>query len=110
MNLVSYEYICCQRENHGVLILSEFAGAAQSLNGSIIINPWNTEDLADAIYQALTMPKSVKEENHRKLYRYVTKFTAAYWGISFVTELKVHWNYNFRGFVKNMRQLIHFQS
>lgn len=33
MNLVSYEYICCQQENHGVMILSEFAGAAQSLNG-----------------------------------------------------------------------------
>jgi trehalose 6-phosphate synthase len=34
MNLVSYEYVSCQRERHGVLILSEFAGAAQSLNGS----------------------------------------------------------------------------
>ena len=33
MNLVSYEYIVCQQNNHGVLILSEFAGAAQSLNG-----------------------------------------------------------------------------
>lgn len=35
MNLVSYEYIACQQNNHGVLILSEFAGAAQSLNGTI---------------------------------------------------------------------------
>jgi len=33
MNLVSYEYISCQQEKHGVLVLSEFAGAAQSLNG-----------------------------------------------------------------------------
>lgn len=33
MNLVSYEYIVCQQNNHGVLVLSEFAGAAQSLNG-----------------------------------------------------------------------------
>jgi len=37
MNLVSYEYICCQQENHGVLILSEFAGAAQSLNGTFAL-------------------------------------------------------------------------
>jgi trehalose-6-phosphate synthase len=37
MNLVSYEYICCQQENHGVMILSEFAGAAQSLNGKWIV-------------------------------------------------------------------------
>lgn len=33
MNLVSYEYVACQHDRHGVLILSEFAGAAQSLNG-----------------------------------------------------------------------------
>lgn len=33
MNLVSYEYISAQQNNHGVMILSEFAGAAQSLNG-----------------------------------------------------------------------------
>ena len=39
MNLVSYEYIVSQQEKHGVLILSEFAGAAQSLNGSLIVNP-----------------------------------------------------------------------
>ena len=34
MNLVSYEYVACQQENHGVLVLSEFAGAAQSLYGT----------------------------------------------------------------------------
>ncbi len=36
---VAYEYISCQQERNGVMILSEFAGAAQSLNGSLIINP-----------------------------------------------------------------------
>jgi trehalose 6-phosphate synthase len=36
---VSYEYIACQQERHGVMILSEFAGAAHSFNGSIIVNP-----------------------------------------------------------------------
>ena len=39
MNLVAYEYISSQVKKHGVMILSEFAGAAQSLNGSLIINP-----------------------------------------------------------------------
>lgn len=51
MNLVSYEYVVCQkrRDNSapGVLVLSEFAGAAQSLGaGSILVNPWNTNDMA----------------------------------------------------------------
>ena len=39
MNLVAYEYISSQVERHGTMILSEFAGAAQSLNGSLLINP-----------------------------------------------------------------------
>jgi trehalose 6-phosphate synthase/phosphatase len=50
MNLVSYEYIACQTEKHGVLVLSEFAGAAQSLGaGSILVNPWNINDMANAL-------------------------------------------------------------
>ena len=88
MNLVSYEYIACQKDKHGVLVLSEFAGAAQSLDGSIIVNPWNTEELANAIYEAVTMPDDQRKSNHQKLSRYVDKHTAAYWGLSFVNELK----------------------
>ncbi|KAI9007358.1 glycosyltransferase family 20-domain-containing protein [Gaertneriomyces semiglobifer] len=88
MNLVSYEYIVSQQERHGVLILSEFAGAAQSLNGSIIVNPWNIEELAQAIHDAVTMPDDLRKTNHQKLYRYVTKYTAAFWGQTFVKELQ----------------------
>ena len=40
MNLVSYEYIATQKKRRGVMILSEFAGAAQSFNGGIVVNPW----------------------------------------------------------------------
>ena len=47
MNLVSYEYVACQSDNAGVLVLSEFAGAAQSLGaGAILVNPWNVADVA----------------------------------------------------------------
>ncbi|KAI9189068.1 Trehalose-6-P synthase/phosphatase complex synthase subunit [Blastocladiella emersonii ATCC 22665] len=88
MNLVSYEYIATQVESHGVLIMSEFAGAAQSLNGSILVNPWNTQELADAFFDAVTMPPATRQANHAKLFRYVTKYTAAYWGLSFVNELR----------------------
>ncbi|ORZ31987.1 glycosyltransferase family 20-domain-containing protein [Catenaria anguillulae PL171] len=88
MNLVSFEYIATQVESHGVLIMSEFAGASQSLNGSILVNPWNTEELADAFHEAVTMDTSTRQSNHAKLLRYVTKYTAAYWGLSFVNELR----------------------
>jgi len=77
---VSYEYICTQQERHGVMILSEFAGAAQSLNGSIIVNPWNTEELAQAIEDAITMSDEQRAISHVKLYKYVTRYTSQYWG------------------------------
>jgi trehalose 6-phosphate synthase len=88
MNLVAYEYIATQHNRHGVLVLSEFAGAAQSLNGSIIVNPWNTEELASAYQEAVTMSEEQKALNFSKLDKYVSKYTSAFWGQSFVSELK----------------------
>ncbi|KAE8236017.1 hypothetical protein A4X06_0g9687, partial [Tilletia controversa] len=67
MNLVSYEYIACQQERNGVMILSEFAGAAQSLNGSLIVNPWSAADVADAIHRVnsnLLHPSSWHSSQH----------------------------------------------
>lgn len=105
MNLVSYEYIATQQKRHGVMILSEFTGAAQSLNGSLIVNPWNIEELADAIHDAVTMNDEQRRLNYQKLAKYVNKYTryfnieffstlditnplySAWWGQSFVNEL-----------------------
>lgn len=87
MNLVSYEYIACQQERQGVMILSEFAGAAQSLNGSIVVNPWDSQQVADAIHEAVTMDADTRAENHRKLFKYVNKYSAAFWGSSFIKEM-----------------------
>mmetsp|Transcript_7673 Transcript_7673/g.9501 ORF Transcript_7673/g.9501 Transcript_7673/m.9501 type:complete len:481 (-) Transcript_7673:928-2370(-) len=88
MNLVCYEYIACQQENKGVLILSEFAGAAQSLNGAIVVNPWNTDELSYAIKESLTLPDEKKELNFKKLFDYISKYTSGFWGESFVKELR----------------------
>jgi trehalose 6-phosphate synthase len=109
MNLVSYEYIACQQQRQGVMILSEFAGAAQSLNGSLVVNPWDSQQVADAIFESVTMDAETRAENHRKLFKvrtvlffyhgcslwvntviptqYVNKYSAAYWGTSFVREM-----------------------
>jgi trehalose 6-phosphate synthase len=75
MNLVSYEYIATQEKRHGVLVLSEFTGAAQSLNGSILVNPWNTEELAAAMQEAVTMSDEQRAINFSKLDKYVRKYT-----------------------------------
>lgn len=53
------------------------------------MNPWNTDELAQAIYDALVMPEDLRKANQQKLFRYVTKYTAAHWGLCFVSELKV---------------------
>lgn len=87
MNLVSYEYIATQRKRHGVMILSEFTGAAQSLNGALIVNPWSTEELSQAIHKAVTMSPEQREISFRKLEKYVFKYTSAWWGENFVSEL-----------------------
>jgi len=69
------------------MILSEFAGAAQSLNGSIIVNPWDSQEVADAILEAVTTPPETRKENQRKLFKYISKYSSAYWGTSFVKEM-----------------------
>lgn len=88
MNLVSYEYVMCQEERHGVLVLSEFAGSAQSLSGAIRVNPWNIEELAEAVHEALTLPQRERELRHGKLFHYVNKHTASFWAHSFVSQLQ----------------------
>jgi trehalose 6-phosphate synthase len=75
MNLVSFEYIATQMKRKGTLILSEFAGAAQSLNGSIVVNPWNTEELARAYHDAVSMSDERRTMNFEKLYKYISKYT-----------------------------------
>ncbi|CAN8068850.1 unnamed protein product [Agarophyton chilense] len=87
MNLVSYEYIMCQKDRNGVLILSEFTGAARSLPGALLVNPWNVEEVSDAIYQSLEMPDFERELKHQKLYRHVIMHTASAWGVSFIDDL-----------------------
>lgn len=75
MNLVSFEYIASQQKRQGVLVLSEFAGAAQSLNGSLVVNPWNTEDLANAYLEAVSMDPEQRAAKYQKLWKYISKYT-----------------------------------
>ena len=75
MNLVSFEYIACQRQRNGSLILSEFAGSAKSLTGSIIVNPWNIHEMARAIEQAYHMTPDERKERFERMAEHVQKFT-----------------------------------
>ncbi len=68
MNLVAKEYCASSIDNNGVLILSEFAGAADQLkDGAIIVNPYDLEQTADAIYRAFKMEPQERKNRMSKL-------------------------------------------
>jgi len=86
---VAFEFIACQQKNHGVLILSEFIGAGQAIgSGAILVNPFNTDALAKAIYDSLHMPEEERIERHNFMAEYVSKYTIQNWAENFVTELQ----------------------
>ncbi|XP_019166775.1 PREDICTED: alpha,alpha-trehalose-phosphate synthase [UDP-forming] 1-like [Ipomoea nil] len=88
MNLVSYEFVACQASKKGVLILSEFAGAAQSLGaGAILVNPWNITEVAASIDYALKMPAHEREKRHHLNFMHVTTHTSQEWAATFISEL-----------------------
>jgi trehalose 6-phosphate synthase len=63
MNLVAKEYCACSVDNNGVLILSEFAGAADQLGEkALLVNPYDIEKTADTIYRAFTMPPEERQQ------------------------------------------------
>ena len=74
------------QDGPGVLVLSEFAGSAQSLSGALRVNPWNTEEVATTIHEALNLSRVERELRQHKLYRYVTTHTASYWARSYFAE------------------------
>lgn len=89
MNLVAKEYVASRVDDTGVLVLSEFAGAAAEMGEALLHNPWNIEGSAEAIKQALEMPpqemgrrmaalrKRVKVHN---VHRWVQRFLGALGG------------------------------
>lgn len=81
----------------GVLIVSEFAGCSQSLSGALVTNPWNTEDVAVSIHQALSMCRAEREIRQQKLYRYVSSNTATAWSMQFLSDLRDAVQQNKRG-------------
>lgn len=72
MNLVCKEYSACSLEGNGVLILSEFAGAATELyGGALIVNPFDIEEVADAIRRAVDMPEEERSERMQRMRKYL---------------------------------------
>jgi trehalose 6-phosphate synthase len=77
MNLVAKEYVAAQdKDDPGVLILSRFAGAADELTEALIVNPFDADEVAEALHQALTMPLEERQARHEALAAKVQHTTA----------------------------------
>lgn len=89
MNLVSKEYVASQDpEDPGVPILSRFAGAAEQLVDALIVNPYNVEEVADAIKMALEMDRSERIERYTRLMDVIRTYDSAAWSSAFLTTLE----------------------
>ena len=85
MNLVAKEYCACNVENDGVLILSEFTGAAADLRkGAILVNPHNCEAIADAIHQAVNMEAAERRSRMKAMRSHIKKRDVFSWVDSFL--------------------------
>lgn len=87
MNLVAKEYIACQREHAGVLILSEFAGAANELFNAILVNPYDAHGVAAALREALALSPEERARRNKPMRERVMKYDAQHWARSFIDEL-----------------------
>ncbi|KAJ7979526.1 Trehalose-6-phosphate synthase [Quillaja saponaria] len=105
MNLVPYKYTVSRQgtpaldkslgiddesatPKKSVIIVSEFIGCSPSLSGAIRVNPWNINDVSDAMNLAITMPDAEKHLRHEKHYKYISSHDVSYWARSFDQDLE----------------------
>src|SRR5690606_17682206 len=88
MNLVAKEYVASRIDNRGVLILSEFAGAADELGMALRVNPHDIDALKQALMRAIEMPGAEQGRRMRALRRRVVDNDIDLWSRSFLDALE----------------------
>jgi len=85
MNLVAKEHCACCVDQNAVLILSQFAGAAEQLKrGALLVNPYDVEEMADTILKAFRMSRGERSARMKRMRRIVSKENVAWWVDSFL--------------------------
>jgi trehalose 6-phosphate synthase/phosphatase len=87
MNLVSKEYVASRLQDDGVLVLSEFAGAADELKEALFVNPYNTDSVVEAMKTAVDMPREEQVGRMTRLRQNVLKHDVHYWAETFLSNL-----------------------
>jgi trehalose 6-phosphate synthase len=87
MNLVAKEYVACRHDDGGVLVLSEFTGAAEELTSALLVNPHDTDGVKAAIARALEMPEDDARQRMHALREQVLEHDVARWAREFLDAL-----------------------
>ncbi|MDG4553450.1 MAG: trehalose-6-phosphate synthase [Candidatus Competibacter sp.] len=87
MNLVAKEFVAARSDLDGVLILSEFTGAARELSDALIVNPYDVEQFAETIQRALEMPSDERRERMTQMRRHVEEHNIYRWAADFLDTL-----------------------
>jgi glucosylglycerol-phosphate synthase len=88
MNLVAKEFVSARTDGDGVLVLSEFAGAAIEMASALLTNPYSHRSMDSAIEQALSMPQDERRERMRRLRDVVKRYDVAHWAGAQLAALK----------------------
>ncbi len=87
MNLVAKEYVAARVDGDGVLILSQFTGAAVELKDSLLINPYDIRAFAMRIREAIEMPEAERRRRMKAMREIVASHNIYYWGADHVSKL-----------------------
>ncbi|MGE5728557.1 MAG: alpha,alpha-trehalose-phosphate synthase (UDP-forming), partial [Gemmatimonas sp.] len=87
MNLVAKEFVATRTDVDGVLVLSEFAGAADELTRAMIVNPYDVDGLAESLHYALRMPAAERRERMQALRAHVMANDVSKWSNRFLAQL-----------------------
>lgn len=87
MNLVAKEYVAAKKDLSGILILSQFTGAARELMDAVLVNPYSIEEFSDSIKTAIEMPDDEKKARMENMRRIVGENSVYRWAASIITEL-----------------------
>jgi trehalose 6-phosphate synthase len=87
MNLVAKEFVGARDDESGVLILSQFTGASRELRDALIVNPYDIEEMAEAIHTALEMNPTEQKIRLRGMRETLKSRNIYYWAADLITAL-----------------------
>jgi trehalose 6-phosphate synthase len=87
MNLVAKEFVCSRADEGGMLILSQFTGAARELTDAILVNPYDCESFSDAIFQALSLSEDERKRRMVRLREIIKQNNIYRWAGKILSEL-----------------------